>query len=84
MSVTTASSSIEDQRGVTPDQIDAKIIQEIELATAENSDVWTCPDSNRREYCHSFFQYPAMMVPAVQKKLIDIVSSVAPGTDEYD
>ena len=63
-----------------PEQIDQLLVKEIEHATAEDSYVWTCPDSNRREYCHSFFQYPAMMVPAVQKKLIDIVSSVAKDT----
>ena len=68
------------ERTITPEEIDQQLIREIEQATAENSDVWTCPDSDRREYCHSFFQYPAMMVPAVQKKLIDIVSLVAEGT----
>nr|WP_273569004.1 DNA methyltransferase [Maribacter sp. Hal144] len=68
------------EKGLTPEETDQLLVKEIEHATAENSDVWTCPDSNRREYCHSFFQYPAMMVPAVQKKLIDIVSSVVKGT----
>ena len=68
------------EKELTAEETDQLLIQEIEQATAENSDVWTCPDSNRREYCHSFFQYPAMMVPAVQKKLIDIVSNVAKGT----
>ena len=68
------------ENSISFEKIDQQLIKEIEQATAENSDVWTCPGSNRREYCHSFFQYPAMMVPAVQKKLIDIVSSVAKGT----
>lgn len=65
---------------ITPSEMDRLLISEIEQATAVDSDVWTCPDFNRREYCHSFFQYPAMMVPVVQKKLIDIVTSVAKET----
>lgn len=68
------------EKELSPEQIDQLLLKEIEQATSEDSDVWTCPDSNRREYCHSFFQYPAMMVPAVQKRLIDIVSSVAKNT----
>jgi hypothetical protein len=53
--------------------IDEKIVKEVDYTTNENSSIWTCPEFNRREYLHSFFQYPAMMVPVVQKKLIEIV-----------
>jgi hypothetical protein len=63
---------------LTPEQIDALITREIERATAENSSIWTCPDFNRREYVHCFFQYPAMMIPPVQKKLIDIITTAKP------
>jgi hypothetical protein len=65
---------------LSPEEIDRIIIDEIEQATAENSSVWTCPDFNRREYAHSFFQYPAMMIPAVQRKLIEIITEAKPDT----
>ncbi|MFN0048373.1 MAG: hypothetical protein ACKVOU_04545 [Cytophagales bacterium] len=64
--------------GLIPDQIDFIIREDILKATEEDSTIWTCPDYNRREYIHSFFQYPAMMIPAVQKKLIDIVVAAKP------
>jgi hypothetical protein len=60
------------------ENIDALIKQSIEKLTSENSSVWTSPDHNRREYVHSFFQYPAMMVPVVQKRIIDIIKDVKP------
>lgn len=61
-----------------PESIDNLIRQEIERLTAEDNSIWTSPDYNRREYLHSFFQYPAMMVPVVQKKIIDIIKSIKP------
>lgn len=63
-----------------PENIDALIVQSIERLTSENSNVWSSPDHNRREYVHSFFQYPAMMVPVVQKKIIDIIKQTKPNT----
>jgi hypothetical protein len=54
-------------------EIDKRIISEVTKATGENSNIWTCPEFNRREYLRNFFQYPAMMVPVVQRKLIEIV-----------
>lgn len=58
--------------------IDQNICDEIDRVTAENSQIWTSPEYNRREYVHSFFQYPAMMVPVVQKKIIEIIISFNP------
>lgn len=63
---------------LTPLEIDDIIIEKIEQATAENADIWTSPDYNRKEYMHSFFQYPAMMIPAVQRKLIEIITEAQP------
>jgi len=60
------------------EHIDRLIKQEIERLTSENSNIWTSPDHNRREYVHSFFQYPAMMVPVVQKRIIDIIKAAKP------
>lgn len=64
----------------TAEDADRFIIQSIENLTAENSSIWTSPDYNRREYAHSFFQYPAMMIPIVQKRIIDIIKHVIPET----
>ena len=58
-----------------PEDVDKLIISNIEKATAENSNIWTSPDYNKREYIHSFFQYPARMIPAVQRKLIEIIEA---------
>src|SRR5579863_8731141 len=60
------------------EQIDETIKWRIEALTSENSSVWTSPDHNRREYVHSFFQYPAMMVPIVQKHIINIIKEAKP------
>lgn len=57
-----------------PEEIDIAINKHIDQATAEDADIWTKPkDFAKRDYLRCFFQYPAMMVPAVQKKLIEIV-----------
>lgn len=68
------------QTTASPEAIDELIRLEIERLTSENSSVWSSPDHNRREYVHSFFQYPAMMVPVVQKKIIDIIKTIKPET----
>lgn len=60
-------------------RIDQIICKEIDDLTAENNQIWTSPDHDKREYVHSFFQYPAMMVPVVQKRLIEIITTNRPG-----
>lgn len=60
------------------ERIDELIKKSIEKLTSENNSVWTSPDHNRREYAHCFFQYPAMMVPVVQKRIIDIIKQSKP------
>src|SRR5580704_10920637 len=59
-------------------QVDQNICNEIDKLTEENHHIWTSPDHDRREYVHSFFQYPAMMVPLVQKRLIQIILTNRP------
>jgi DNA modification methylase len=56
-------------------RIDKIICKEIDDLTQENNQIWTSPDHDKREYVHSFFQYPAMMVPVVQKRLIEIITT---------
>lgn len=37
------------------------------------------PERNRHDSGHAFFQYPAMMVPAIQRTLINVVKASQPG-----
>lgn len=70
-----------------PEVIDKKICDEVNLLTEEDNKFWSSPDHDRNEYLHCFFQYPAMMVPVVQRKLIEIVvknkPSIANVLDPY-
>jgi DNA modification methylase len=68
--------TIEQERS--PQEIDRIICDEIDELTQEDNQIWSSPDHDRREYVHSFFQYPAMMVPVVQKRLIEIILSTKP------
>lgn len=61
-----------------PEVIDSQISDDIDLLTQEDNTFWSSPDHNRSEYLHSFFQYPAMMVPVVQRKLIEIITKNKP------
>jgi len=56
-----------------PDEADLIICREVDLLTRENNQIWNSPDHDRSQYVHSFFQYPAMMVPIVQKRIIEII-----------
>src|SRR5687767_7577888 len=61
-----------------PEAIDKRIKDEIDLLTQADNTFWSSPDHDRSEYLHSFFQYPAMMVPVVQRKLIEIITKNNP------
>ena len=52
---------------VDQEDVDRLICADIDNLTAENNQIWASPDNDRRENVHSFFQYPAMMVPIVKK-----------------
>ena len=45
---------------LTFDQIDQMIRNELDKLTQEDNHIWTAPNYNRRDFVHSFFQYPAM------------------------
>jgi hypothetical protein len=61
-------------------EVDEFLKLELDRLIREDEMVWTAPNYNRREFVHSFFQYPAMMVPIVQKRLIETVLKCKPGT----
>lgn len=44
----------------------------------EDDDYWSFRGSATREHAHAFIQYPAMMVPQMQAKLISIIRQAAP------
>ncbi|MFL5352636.1 hypothetical protein [Archangium sp.] len=46
------------------------MIASIEAQSGQDPECWTFAGGSRREEAHAYFQYPAMMVPSVQRKLI--------------
>jgi len=65
---------------LTAEEIDQAIREEVDLLTRANNQIWSSPDHDRSQFVHSFFQYPAMMVPIVQKRLIEIIVNAKAGT----
>ena len=67
--------------------VDYKLSSKINDFSEQESDFWSSIKRNQREFAHSLIKYPAMMVPAVQKKVIDLVLEVRPEisamTDPY-
>ncbi|MBD2769384.1 hypothetical protein IC235_15960 [Hymenobacter sp. BT664] len=67
------------QRG--PEATDQALIQAIEALTQQEKNFWSQPlEYDRRGAGHRFFQYPAMMLPVVQRKIIQLVKAAAPRT----
>ena len=67
------------QRG--SEAADQVLIQAIEALTQQEKNFWSQPlEYDRRGAGHRFFQYPAMMVPVVQRKIIQLVKAAAPKT----
>lgn len=58
--------------------IDKKLVERIDELSKADRKIWNAPKHNRRDNVHGFFQYPAMMVPVVQKEIIDAVLFVRP------
>jgi hypothetical protein len=54
-------------------QIDQKIRLKLIDLEENNNNLWTNPDYNKNEFVHSIFAYPAMMVPEVQRQIIDVI-----------
>lgn len=57
----------------------------LENLAAADSEYWSFADNGHRDYVHSLFRYPAMMVPGLQRKLLEICTSWDPSIDRiYD
>jgi hypothetical protein len=65
-----------------PEVIDQILCSEIENFSEQENDFWSSIKRDPREYAHSLFQYPAMMVPLVQKKVIELIVKVKPETSK--
>lgn len=59
-------------------QVDQILCSEIEIFSDQDNDFWSSIKRDPREYAHSLFQYPAMMVPLVQKKVIELIIKARP------
>ena len=70
--------SSDKNRSLIISQTNSKVKRAIKKKTSDNKLVWTAPNHNRRENVHSFFQYPAMMVPSVQMELMNVLLKIEP------
>ncbi|TIT67481.1 MAG: hypothetical protein E5W90_06120 [Mesorhizobium sp.] len=63
---------------------DEKLLRLLNDRSAD-PDFWSLKDRDRNDSAHNIFQYPAMMVPKVQRRLLGAVLDVRPGiTSIYD
>lgn len=60
--------------------VDKIIEMKINELSNEDNLVWSSPKFDKKGYARKLFQYPAMMVPIVQKRIIDIILSANPNT----
>ncbi len=57
------------------------LVSAIKSVTEREPNFWSQPQEyDRRGAGHRFFQYPAMMLPVVQRKLVELVKLAAPHT----
>ena len=61
----------------TPKDVDAELLKLLGAKGAD-PDFWSLKDRDRSDSAHSIFQYPAMMVPLVQRRLLGAVLEARP------
>lgn len=59
----------------TPQEVDEQLIRLLDTKGAD-PDFWSSKDRDRSDSAHRIFQYPAMMVPLVQRRLLGAVLEV--------
>lgn len=57
--------------------VDALLLRLLDAKNAD-SDFWSSKDRDRTDSAHNIFQYPAMMVPLVQRRLLSAVLEAQP------
>ena len=60
-----------------PKDIDSALVELLDAKGAD-PDFWSLKDRDRGDSAHSIFQYPAMMVPLVQRRLLGAVLEARP------
>ena len=58
-----------------PEALDAEIIRLIDLVSAQEPNFWSAGLAENNKSAHALFQYPAMMVPSVQRRLVQIIKT---------
>lgn len=67
-----------------PEDVDAQLLKLLQTKSVD-PDFWSLKDRDRSDSAHSIFQYPAMMVPLVQRRLLGAVLEARPDTKSiYD
>lgn len=61
----------------TPQDVDAELVKLLENKGAD-PDFWSLKERDRSDSAHRIFQYPAMMVPLVQRRLLGAVLEARP------
>lgn len=55
---------------------DSELKKQILSCSTKDPEFWSFRHNAKREMCHAYFQYPAMMVPQMQGELIDCALTV--------
>lgn len=61
----------------TPQEVDAQLLTLLDAKGAD-PDFWSSKERDRSDSAHCIFQYPAMMVPIVQRRLLSAVLEARP------
>ena len=62
-----------------------ELASKLEQLAAADAEYWSFADNGERDYLHSLFRYPAMMVPRLQRKLLETCISWDQGIERiYD
>ena len=60
------------------ERADAALVATLASKTEEDEMYWCLPQRDRRDLVHALFQYPAMMVPEVQRRLVSAILEINP------
>jgi len=63
---------------ITQKNTDLAIQRHLCLLSTDKVDYWSFRGKANREHCHGYFQYPAMMVPQLQRELIETIRKTQP------
>ncbi|MCK4764241.1 MAG: site-specific DNA-methyltransferase [Candidatus Aminicenantes bacterium] len=61
------------------ESVDDKLRKRLMSYGTGDKNYWSFRGKAAREHAHSYLQYPAMMVPQMQRKLIEIIRELVPG-----